>query len=99
MSWEDLRRYWRRVYGFILSEKPQPCVAVTFSRFYQRKFFGNFQTYLLKYRASSTVPDFYCVIREAKSPKSCRIRVKTELHAESSNPELKLTLKRPKRGR
>ena len=32
MSWKDLRRYWRRVYGFLLPEKAEPCVLVEFYR-------------------------------------------------------------------
>jgi len=32
MKWKDLRRYWRRVHGFILPEKAEPCVMVEFYR-------------------------------------------------------------------
>ena len=32
MQWEDLRRYWRRVYGYLLSPNPEPCVDIEFYR-------------------------------------------------------------------
>lgn len=30
MKWSELRRYWRRVYGIILNENPEPCIDVQF---------------------------------------------------------------------
>ena len=32
MQWEELRRYWRRVYGYLLSPNPEPCVDIEFYR-------------------------------------------------------------------
>ena len=32
MQWDELRRYWRRVYGYLLSPNPEPCVDIEFYR-------------------------------------------------------------------
>ena len=42
MKWKDLRRYWRRVHGFILPEKAEPCVMVEFYRGLQKFIFKKY---------------------------------------------------------